>query len=147
MATTLHDPQVRSSIEGRLAKLTATTRAGWGRMSSAQMLWHCNQAIAAALGQAELDSSKPPLPKAIIKFMVMNLPPIKNAPTNKALVAVEERDFDAELARCRRLLTEFAACPLDAPPQDHPAFGRMTVGETSRLQAKHLDHHLKQFGV
>jgi len=143
----LHDPETRSAIEGRLNRLTASTRAVWGRMSPAQMLWHCNQAIASAMGQAELDPSKPPLPRAVIKFLVMNMPPMRNAPTNKALVAREERDFDAELERCRRLLVEFAARPLDGPVQDHPAFGRMTVDEQSRLQAKHLDHHLKQFGV
>jgi hypothetical protein len=116
-------------------------------MSAAQMLWHCNQAIASAMGQAELDAAKPPLPRALIKFMVLNLPWVKNAPTNPALVAREDRDFDAELARCRRLVAEFAARPLDGPSQDHPAFGTMTVADQSKLQAKHLDHHLKQFGV
>jgi len=143
----LHDPEVRSAIEGRLNRLTGSTGAVWGRMSPAQMLWHCNQAIASAMGQAELHPSKPPLPRAVIKFMVMHMPPMRNAPTNKALIPPEGRDFDAELVRCRRLLAEFAARPLDGPTQDYPAFGRMTVEDHSRLQAKHLDHHLRQFGV
>jgi hypothetical protein len=144
---TLHDSGVRSSIEGRLNRLGADTKPAWGRMNAAQMLWHCNQALAAAMGQASLDPAGPPLPRGLVKFMVLNLPWVKNAPTNKALVALDERDFGAELARCRQLLKEFAARPLDGPSQDHPAFGRMSVPDNSRLQAKHLDHHLKQFGV
>ena len=143
----LHDAATRASLETRLTNLLPSTRAAWGRMSAAQMLWHVNQSMAAGLGQAELDSGKPPLPRAVIKFMVLNLPWVKNAPTNKALVARDDCDFDAELARCRRLMAEFSAKPLSGPPQNHPAFGAMTVTDQSRLHAKHLDHHFKQFGI
>ena len=145
--TLLHDTATRASLENRLGKLQPATRAAWGRMSAAQMLWHVNQSMAVALGEAELDSAKPPLPRAVIKFMVLNLPWVKNAPTNKALVARDDCDFNAELARCRRLLVEFTARPLDGPAQDHPVFGTMTVTDQSRLHAKHLDHHFKQFGI
>ena len=79
--------------------------------------------------------------------MTLNLPWVKNAPTNKALVAGNDCDFNAEVARCRRLLVEFTARPLDGPAQDHPVFGTMTVTDQSRLHAKHLDHHFKQFGI
>ena len=143
----LHDTATRANLESRLGKLQPATRAAWGRMSAAQMLWHVNQSMAAGLGQVNLDGGKPPLPRAVIKFMVLNLPWVKNAPTNKALVARDDCDFSAELARCRRLLAEFSARPLDGPPQNHPAFGTMTVTDQSRLHAKHLDHHFKQFGI
>lgn len=145
--TLLHDPAVRSGLESRLDRLTPTNQAVWGRMNAAQMLWHCNQSMAAAMGQAELSPKKPPIPKAIIKFAVLNLPWTRNAPTNEALVARNDCDFNTELARCRKLMAEFVARPIDGPARDHPAFGVVTVTEQSRLQAKHLDHHLRQFGV
>jgi hypothetical protein len=143
----LHDVATRTSIESRLGSLQPATRAAWGKMSAAQMLWHVNQSMASAMGQAELDPRRPPLPRALIKFMTLNLPWIKNAPTNKALVARDDCDFSAEVTRCRRLLVEFTARPLDGPAQDHPVFGTMTVTDQSRLHAKHLDHHFKQFGI
>ena len=143
----LHEAATRANLENRLATLQPATRAAWGKMSAAQMLWHVNQSMAAGLGQAALDSAKPPLPRAVIKFMVLNLPWVKNAPTNKALVPRDDCDFQAEVARCRRLMAEFGTRPLTGPPQDHPAFGNMTVTDQSRLHAKHLDHHFKQFGI
>ena len=143
----LHDVATRTNIESRLGNLQPATRAAWGKMSAAQMLWHVNQSMASAMGQAELDPRRPPLPRALIKFMSLNLPWIKNAPTNKALVAGDDCDFSAEVTRCRQLLVEFTARPLDGPAQDHPVFGTMTVTDQSRLHAKHLDHHFKQFGI
>lgn len=143
----LHETGTRSSIEQRLGKLQASTRAAWGKMSAAQMLWHVNQAMAAAMGQAEIDPARPPLPRPLMKFLVLNMPWVKNAPTNKAFVAREECDFNAEMTRCRQLIAEVASRPLDAAPQDHPMFGAMTVSDSSRLHARHLDHHLKQFGL
>ena len=114
----LHDVATRTNIESRLGNLQPATRAAWGKMSAAQMLWHVNQSMASAMGQAELDPRRPPLPRALIKFMTLNLPWIKNAPTNKALVARDDCDFKAEVTRCRRLLVEFTARPLDGPAQE-----------------------------
>jgi hypothetical protein len=36
---------------------------------------------------------------------------------------------------------------LDAEWPTHPMLGRMSGSEVSRLHAKHLHHHLTQFGV
>jgi hypothetical protein len=143
----LHDPATRTSLEGRLGKLQPSTRASWGRMSAGQMLWHVNQALGVTIGETEADPARPPIPRPVMRFLVLNMPWVKNAPTNKAFVARDEHDFGAELARCRRIIATFTARPLDGPPLQHPMFGTMTVKDQSRLHAKHLDHHLKQFGV
>lgn len=143
----LHDPAVRASLEARLNSLRPDSKARWGRMTVSQMLWHVNQAMAGHLGQATLEQGKVPIPKPIMKFLVLNLPWSKNAPTNKALVAREEHNFHEQLARCRKLIAETAATPLSSPDLQHPTFGRMTARDCSRLTAKHLDHHLKQFGA
>jgi hypothetical protein len=36
---------------------------------------------------------------------------------------------------------------LDEDWPENPIFGKVSGTDISRLQAKHLDHHLKQFGV
>jgi hypothetical protein len=41
----------------------------------------------------------------------------------------------------------FCRKPIDAPWPELPSFGRVTGRFQSRLQAKHLDHHLKQFSA
>ena len=116
-------------------------------MSVGQMLWHVNQAMDAALGRLELPREKPPIPKAVIRFLVLYMPWSKNAPTSKAFIAKQEYDFRSEADRCRKLMAEVVARNIDHAPPDHPVFGQMTGAQQSRLHAKHLDHHLKQFGV
>jgi hypothetical protein len=143
----LHDPAVRASVEARLARLTPTSRPTWGKMSVGQMLWHVNQAMETALGRVQPHPKGAPVPAAVMRFLVLNMPWTRNAPTNKAFVPNQDHDFAAELARCRRLVAEIAAQAIEQPPPLHPMFGQMTGQQQSQLHAKHLDHHLRQFGV
>ena len=143
----LHDPNIRASVESRLSRLRADSTPVWGRMTVDQMLWHVNQALGASLGHLKPPSKKPPLPGPLMRFLVLKMPWPRNSPTNPDFVARERYDFDAELTRCRALVSDFAARPLDHAPDPHPLFGQMSCRQQSQLHAKHLDHHLKQFGV
>jgi len=116
-------------------------------MAPDQMLWHVNRALAVAMGDVQVDSQRPPLPRPVMKFLVLKMPWPKNAPTNPAFVAKDRYDFEAERGRCLTLIEKFSQKPLDGVWQEHPFFGRMTGSELSQLQARHLDHHLTQFGV
>ena len=116
-------------------------------MSVGQMLWHVNQAMETALGRVQPDPKGLPIPAPVMRFLVLKMPWTKNAPTNKAFIPTTQHDFDTEIARCRALVTEIAARPIESAPPMHPVFGQMTGQQQSQLHAKHLDHHLKQFGV
>lgn len=142
----LHDAAVRSSIEHRFRALRADASPKWGKMSVDQMLWHVNEAMAVPLGQRDLTAVRVPLPASVIKFLVLNLPWTKGAPTNPALVAKGRHDFEIERARCLQLIDALASRPLDRSWPRHAMFGTMTGRDVSRLHAKHLDHHLRQFG-
>jgi hypothetical protein len=143
----LHDPSVRESLERRLKQLRPDAKPAWGKMSADQMLWHVNQGLATAVGSLTPTVDKAPLPRPIMRWIVLNLPWPKNSPTNPAFVARQQYDFETERARCLSLVAECVAQPLEAPQPVHPMFGRMTGRDQSRLQAKHLDYHLRQFGV
>lgn len=143
----LHDPQYRSGIEARLGSLHSDTKPHWGKMSVDQMLWHVNQGLALSLGQITSPPQKTPLPRPIMKLLVLKLPWPKGAPTMPVLEAKQQYDFEAERTRCQQLLKTFANKPLREEWPKDPVFGQVTGEFKSRLQAKHLDHHLKQFGV
>ena len=116
-------------------------------MSVDQMLWHVNQAMGVPLGETTIEPHFVPLPKAVVKFMVLSLPWVKGAPTNPAFLPKRLYDFEAERARCRLLIGKITTRPIDGHWPQHPIFGRMSGHDVSRLQAKHLDHHFRQFGV
>jgi hypothetical protein len=143
----LHDADVRSSLEARLATLRPDSPRKWGKMSPDQMLWHVNQFMAASLGEVELPHGKMPLPDAVMQFMLIYLPWPKSAPTNPAAEAKDHYDFEGERARCRGLISRVVAKPIDSPWPVNANFGKVTGLFVSRLQARHLDHHFKQFGA
>ena len=143
----LHDEAYRSQVINRIRNLRPDTPKRWGKMSADQMLWHVNGGLSMALGQIDVAPPRPPLPRRLMRWLVLNLPWPKGAPTLPPFVAKGAYDFNAERIRCLRLIEQLVSKPLDDDWPTHPSLGRMSGREASRLQAKHLDHHLRQFGV
>jgi hypothetical protein len=144
---TLHDPSHRGELVRRLEALTPNSERRWGKMSVDQMLWHVGDALALSLGEITVSGEKPPIPRGLLKFIVLNLPWGKNGPTHSAFVAKHNYDFTAERRRCLQLIDKVASREVHSDWPNHPVFGRMTGEQVSRLHAKHLNHHLTQFGV
>jgi hypothetical protein len=144
----LHDAGDRAEILRRLKALRPDADRRWGKMSVGQMLWHVSVAMEGALGRGEVDAMKVPLPRPVMKFIVINMPWPKGAPTLKQWIPQSEsHDFSSERDRCCRLVDEIASKPLGDAWPDSPTLGRMSGRDVSRLHAKHLNHHLTQFGV
>lgn len=144
----LHDPIVSASIRERLGKLTPASERRWGKMSVDQMLWHVNKMLDNGLGHFRPADLRIPLPKPVIRFIVLRLPWPKGSPTLPEAKACEHYSFDAERDRCFALIDEFTQRRLDAPGWGHSGgLGDIGGRQWSELQAKHLDHHLRQFGV
>ena len=138
-------------VKERLAQLRPDNQRLWGTMSSAQAVEHCARGMELALGDA-----RPPriLVGRLIGWVVKPLvlgndePMRKNSPTAPSLIVQGERDLDAERERLCGLIDRFAAAgPAGCTTHPHSFFGRMTPEEWSMLMYKHLDHHLRQFGV
>ncbi|HET6843503.1 MAG TPA: hypothetical protein VFK06_17760 [Candidatus Angelobacter sp.] len=130
-----------------MRSLRSDSKPKWGIMSVDQMLWHLNQGLALALGQIDQPPQKTPLPRSIMKLLVLIVPWPKGAPTVPILEAKQQYDFEAERTRCLGLLKAFTKKGLSEDWPLSPIFGEVTGKFTSRLQAKHLDHHLRQFEV
>jgi hypothetical protein len=143
----LHDAGYRSAIQTRIRQLRPDSQRRWGKMSVGQMLWHVNEGMETALGRVQLPLAKAPLPRPLMKFIVINIPWPKGAPTLPKWVAEKEYDFAAERERCLRLIDELAAKSIEDDWPSSPMLGRMSGTDVTRLHAKHLNHHLTQFGV
>jgi len=143
----LHDPTVRSSIEARLNAIRADSPRQWGRMSVDQMLWHVNQFLSASIGEGTLETQKSSIPAPIMKFFLLWMPWPKSAPTNKSALAKGRYDLEAERARCKELIAKFVSRPVDGEWPVDPSFGPVSGKFASKLQAKHLDHHFRQFNA
>jgi len=143
----LHDPAVRDSIRARIQRLSLSSERRWGEMSVDQMLWHCNQVLGTSLGDIQVPIRRPPFPVPVLKIMLFYLPWPHGAPTAPEYRAAESKAFDVERAKCLELIDRFLARSMDERDWPRAVFGPLTGREWSRLQARHLDHHLKQFSA
>lgn len=148
----LFDAMVANQVKTRLAQLEPQSERRWGKMTAAQMLAHCSVSMQWAVG--EVVPEKGPLPVRLmgrlVKPMVFrNEDPLrKNSPTATSLRMEGERDFGKERQRLLELIDKFAAGGAAACTKNpHSFFGNMTPEEWAILMYKHLDHHLRQFGV
>jgi hypothetical protein len=146
----LFEPATRADLLARLGRLQPDSPRQWGTMDAPQMLGHCAAALQVATGDT-------PRPQALIgrllawtarKKWLGPEPFSRNSPTDPTFVVKDARDFAIERVRLEALIERFVALgPESAGRQMHSFFGRMTGEEWGCLMAKHLDHHLRQFGV
>lgn len=144
----LHDPAVRLGLRARAQALRPESPRTWGSLSVDQMLWHVNTSLQLALGERSSEPVDNVLTRSIVRWLVFHAPwPKGGAPTLQEMIAQEHYDFSAERERLFDLMERVAAKPLTDTWPRHAAFGAMRGAEWSRLQFRHIDHHLRQFGV
>ncbi len=135
-------------IIDRLEKVNADSNRLWGKMSPAQMAWHCQYPLKLAIKNEDKGVRGNPLIRWFFKKSLYNDKPWrKNLPTAPFLVAKEEKDFDKEMGTLKELVKEFYAVRNRENWNPHPMFGSFTPEQWGQLEYKHLDHHLRQFGV
>ena len=72
----------------------------------------------------------------------------KNGPTHKNFVIADKRDFARERERLKECVQQFHDGGEErCTKHPHPFFGSITPQEWATGMYKHLDHHLRQFGV
>lgn len=147
----IFDKTDTQSIIDRINKLTPTTKGQWGKMSVGQMLAHLNVAYEMTY------EDKHPKPnffmRAILKIFVKSVvvsekPYPKNGKTAPAFVMTGDKNFEKEKQRLIAYIEKTQA--LGAQHFDGKAshsFGPLSITEWNNMFAKHLDHHLTQFGV
>ncbi len=135
----------------RLEQLTPYSKPEWGKMTVYQMLKHCTENEKMNLREK---SYKRLLPGRLFGRMVMNKivkddrPMSKNNPTHPALKIKSVGDFETQRLELISLLRRYPnSSKTDLENLVHPFFGKLTLKEWEIYIYKHLDHHLRQFGV
>ena len=145
---TIWNTDDRRRLQDRLAALRPDSARQWGRMNAAQMVAHLSDALRMALGDLPCEPKKLPLRYPPLKqLLIYWLPWPEGAPTAPELISRVPAPWAAEVADVSALLERMAGQPRDARFPDHPAFGRLSRRAWGVLVYRHMDHHLRQFGV
>lgn len=147
---TIFDPDTRDDLTERLDRLTPNTERQWGKMSAAQMMEHTARALDMAMG-------KKPLKQIFLGKMLswmfrkefLGEAPFKpNRPTGPDFIIKDEPDFESTRVRLSGLITEFHRMGESGLEGNiHGFFGPLTGKQWGETQYKHVDHHLRQFGL
>jgi hypothetical protein len=147
----LFDKTTADDVKARVALMTPESKREWGYMTAAQALAHCSLGIEIALGD-----QKPPrmmvgrILGPVIKRLALrdDAPMRRNSPTVPGMVVKDDFDLQTEQARLIRSIDRFTdEGPRRCTQHPHAFFGVLTSQQWAVLMYKHVDHHLRQFGV
>lgn len=145
----IFDPSTEQAIIARIQSLSVDSKALWGKMNVLQMVEHgilCedmylgkNQVKRVLIGRL--------LGSTMLKMVLKNDKPFsKGTPTAKELTPIDNtQDLEAMKATWISKIQENRDKPM--PQFVHPFFGNMNKAQIGLLNFKHVDHHLRQFGV
>ena len=145
----LFQPDAVEEVMARIDRLSPYSQPQWGKMDVAQMLAHLSTTMDMASGKF---AAKRSLIGRLIGPRVRHIisddsPMRRNSPTAKELRVVAS-DFAREHQRLKQSVRQFHdGGESHVTKHPHPFFGALTPVEWSTGMYKHLDHHLKQFGV
>jgi hypothetical protein len=147
---TLDDPASRQSINARISKLNPDSPRRWGKMSSHQMLCHLADSYRGVIGEREVSPRKMPIPRPLLRWLILNAPWPKNAPTrpevDQLVSGTALTEFEADRVGLLDAIDRFCAAP-DSLRTRHPILGNLDHKDWMRWGYLHADHHLRQFGV
>ncbi|WP_179345424.1 DUF1569 domain-containing protein [Winogradskyella ursingii] len=144
----IFEDQTYTEIKERLNNLNENSTASWGKMNVGQMAWHCQGPFNIMLQKNDYGMKPNWLAKVFFKKSLYNNKPWKKGlPTAKFLKTKDHKIFQAEKAILEILIDEAHAQKNKTEWNPHPAFGYFTAQQWGQMQYKHMDHHLRQFGV
>ena len=148
MQKSLLDARCRQELVNRLDRLTPESTARWGKMTALQMLAHLADWMLMAKGDLDAAPRKSVLRFPLIKQLAVYwLPFPRNVQTSPELLSRKPSDWTAERAAVRRHVQSFENLDPNLPWPHHPVFGKLTPAAWCVFAYRHMDHHLRQFGI
>jgi hypothetical protein len=148
----IFDPAARAMLETRLRALRADSLRQWGRMTPHQAVCHMSDVFRMALRERSVGTRATTF-APVIRFVALRLPMrwprgIRTMPEcEQGCGGTTPIEFECDRAELVALMARFGASSEADRSSTHPIFGRMTTAHWGSFGYRHLDHHLRQFGV
>ncbi|HAV28656.1 MAG TPA: hypothetical protein DCW93_01930 [Saprospirales bacterium] len=147
----IYDSTDTNDLIVQINKLTPAKKPNWGKMSLDQMLTHLNVVYLMAFTDKDTPSNSVAkfLLKLIIKKgVVVPKPNPKNGRTEPQFIIKNAKNFDEE----KKKLISYIEKVRDSgnsnfEGKESQSFDPLTAEEWNVLFAKHMEHHLTQFGI
>ncbi|PWK19246.1 DUF1569 domain-containing protein [Xanthomarina spongicola] len=147
----LFNSENQAVILNRINNLNENSQPKWGTMDVGQMLTHCQKPLEVANGDLQLDTNIGFVKKLMFKLfkpvMYNDKPWQKNLGTVREFKITDTHEFNSEKDKLVQIINVFSTKKDKQDWPVHPMFGTFNTEQWGKMQYKHLDHHLNQFGV
>ncbi|SDJ32506.1 DUF1569 domain-containing protein [Chryseobacterium jejuense] len=137
-------------IIARVKNLSVTHQPQWGIMTASEMLFHCNSCNRQILEEGR-ENKKTQVKQYLLRILALYIAPsfkknIQGEPEHHTKGKTNDLDFAKYKEEFVGLINQF---PLTTRSLtlSHPAFGNISTEEWGIAAYKHMDHHLRQFGL
>lgn len=148
---TIFDPHTIDKLKHRIEQLHENSLPQWGKMNVYQMLVHCvlNEEMIQGKRTYKHSFVGKVFGKMTLKGILKNEAPLKkNQPTHKDFIITRQGDFQQPRQQWLYLIDAYKQLPRrNFDDFKHPFFGTMNYEQIGQYEYKHIDHHLRQFGV
>ncbi len=148
--STLADPKVRAACRDRIQRLDPNASPTWGRMTARQMVCHLNDSFRVGMGEKYASPATGVLQRTFLKWVALRTP-VKWPPGVPTRPEIEQgrggtppAEWSSDCAQLVGFIDAFADHQTFGV---HPAFGKMSPRDWLIWGYRHVDHHLRQFGV
>jgi Protein of unknown function (DUF1569) len=150
MKKNLSDKAASDTIIARVDNLTSNSKPLWGEMTASEMLRHCNLCNKQILEEKRADK-KTSFKQYLLRILALYIAPnftkgLKSEIRHITKGKISDSHFEEQKIEFINIIKLF---PLNTRPLTltHPAFGNISTNEWGIAAYKHMDHHLRQFGV
>ncbi len=138
----------RQNLLQRMRHVTPPRAPLWGTMNAEQMVEHVTAQLKLALGDIETHPRSSWLSRWPMRpLLIYWLPWPKGAPTVRELLAFSAAGWDEARRGFKRTFDLVTARGPRGSFAPHPVFGDLTPRAWGVLMYRHIDHHLRQFGL
>ena len=147
----LFDTDTYNEVKSRINSLSEDSKPKWGKMNVGQMFKHCQTPFDIINGTVKFNNKVGFIKKLMFSMMksVMYNDKLwkQNVPTPKEFVIDYDVDTEAERKNLLTKVDQFHERKNQEQWDPHPIFGKFKKDQWGKMNYKHLDHHLRQFGV
>ena len=145
----LFDARSRDAILARIACLAPDRKPLWGRFTAPEMVCHVSCDLRQSLGELETAPPTGPLTHPPVNWLVIHVLPWPKGKGRSPpeFLATRPTTWQADVSRLRDLIRRFGDRGPAAVWPPSRVFGRISGRSWGVMEHKHLDHHLRQFGV
>ena len=146
---TLFDSSVRNDMHDRLKRLSATQSPLWGRFEAPRMVCHVRTGLELTLAAAAPRSATGLMARFPVNWMMIYMMPWPKAKAESPpeLLVTEPGDWQQDVAQLHERIDQFERRSANDAWPESVGFGQISGHAHGVLQYRHLDHHLRQFGV